>query len=95
MQLTQERLKELLLLDESRGILLWRVGGHGRVINSSAGCDTREGRRTIGIDGKIYTRARLVFLYVHGWLPKIVDHHDRDKFNDRPSNLRPAKPFTK
>ena len=90
-ELTQQRLKELLVLDEETGVLYWRTGGTGRKPSRMAGHFNRfKGRWHIEIDGRNYLRSRVNFLYVHGWLPVEVDHKDRDKTNDRPGNLRPA-----
>jgi len=43
--------------------------------------------RTI-IKGKVYSIHRLVFLYHHGYLPKIIDHIDNDRTNNKIENLR-------
>ncbi len=37
-----------------------------------------------------YQASRLIFLYHKGYLPKIVDHKDRDTLNDRIENIRAA-----
>ena len=49
-----------------------------------------EGRWKICFKGKGYYRARLIFLYLYGYMPEEVDHQDNDPLNDRPSNLRAA-----
>lgn len=33
---------------------------------------------------------RMIFLYHKGYLPRKVDHHDRDKLNNKIENLRDA-----
>ena len=40
------------------------------------------------IDGKAYTFHRMVFFYHKGYLPKIIDHIDNDRTNNRIENLR-------
>jgi len=42
------------------------------------------------IDGKRYLLHRLIFLFHHKYLPKFIDHIDRDKINNRIENLRPC-----
>lgn len=49
-----------------------------------------KGYRTIHIDGKNYKQHRVIFLYYHGYLPKALDHIDRDKLNNNIDNLRPS-----
>jgi hypothetical protein len=88
--LTQETVKELFTLDGTTGILFWRKRLLGNVHPGTVAGGNVKGRWFIAIDGQRYLRSRLVFLYVHGWLPKIVDHRDRNPLNDRPGNLRPA-----
>ena len=91
--LTQGRLKELLSLDETSGTMRWRqpVNNNKGKPGDEAGCiNPTNGRVYISIDRHLYSRSRLVFLYVYGWLPEEIDHKDRNRLNDRPENLRPA-----
>ena len=52
----------------------------------------RESRYIIFFYNKGYPAAKLIFLLHHGYMPKIVDHIDRDCTNDRIENLREATP---
>jgi hypothetical protein len=89
--LTQEVVRELFSLDETTGTLYWKTSPRARVqVGSVAGCPAKNGRWVIYVKGKQRLRSRLVFLYMHGWLPEEVDHRDLDKSNDRPGNLRAA-----
>ncbi len=50
-------------------------------------------RRMIGINGKLYQRAQLIWLLYKGSPPpvgKLLDHRNRDSLDDRISNLRLA-----
>lgn len=40
------------------------------------------------LNGKQYKTHRLIFLMFHGYLPKYIDHIDRNKLNNRIENLR-------
>tara|TARA_R110000744_G_scaffold169216_1_gene287071 strand:- start:203 stop:688 length:486 start_codon:yes stop_codon:yes gene_type:complete len=48
------------------------------------------GYLTITIDGKKYLAHRLVFLMHHGYLPRLLDHINRNKLDNRIENLREA-----
>lgn len=48
------------------------------------------GRCQIIVNGKHYFRHQVIFVYFYGYLPKIIDHINNDKTDDRIENLRPA-----
>ena len=85
--ITQERLKELFELTDKG--LVWktsRIGastiGKGSYIHKSTGY------KLLKVDYRQYREHRLVWLYVHGTLPKMLDHIDGDKTNNDINNLR-------
>lgn len=91
--LTGERLRALLDYDPATGEFRWRQPTSHRVkVGQLAGVVSgRDGYRLIGVDGRLYAAARLVFLYMTGSLPSaLVDHCDRDRTNNRWANLRLA-----
>ena len=89
--LTQNRLKEVAIYNESSGVFTWAVSRGGFVKHGQpCGCVTN-GYVCIAIDGKRYKAHRLAWLYVYGDFPKLcIDHIDGDKSNNRISNLRQA-----
>lgn len=76
------------------GYLTWKVKFAKRIeIGRRVGHpENREGgaRNMFKIRKKHYYCSRVIFLYHKGYLPKSVDHKDRDKLNDKIENLRAA-----
>lgn len=95
-QLTQELVKSLF--DYKDGFLYWKISRTIRIkIGDLAGSIsvTHSGpRRMIKITpfSSLYA-SRLIFLYHKGYLPKMVDHKDRDCQNDKIKNLRDADKY--
>ena len=91
--LTQERLKEVLDYEPETGVFTWKQNYQKRFIGKRAGSFTHEGYRRITVDRKEYRAARLAWLYVHGeWPSEVIDHINRDRSDDRISNLRDVSP---
>jgi len=87
---TSQRLKELLHYDSTSGIFTWLVKRGRQAAGSEAGCLNKVwGYYYIGIDGEIYRRNRLAWLYVYGaWPVHEIDHIDGVTTNDAIANLR-------
>jgi len=91
--ITQERLKEVLSYDPETGVFTW-IARAARcvVIGTTAGCLDPRGYTVFQIDGKQVMAHRMAWLYVHGWLPPMIDHSNGERSDNRISNLRPATP---
>ena len=87
--ITQERLKELVSYNPDTGVFTWNKNIKG---GAQAGCKAgsvfKSGYVYLGLDGKSYTAHRLVWLYVSGTIPMLIDHINRDKADNRLCNLR-------
>ncbi len=59
------------------------------ILGRKAGCINNSNRYAcICIKGKNYKAHRLIFLYHKGYLPKEIDHIDRNPLNNKIENLR-------
>lgn len=87
-EMTQEYANSLFKYKD--GKLFWKVT---RSVNSFAG---KEAGSMIGpyksvmVDGKNWRVHRIIFLMHHGYLPKMIDHINTDKLDNRIQNLRPS-----
>lgn len=92
--LKQSRLKELYSYDKDTGNFTVLVRRGSLKVGAVAGTTCRrDGYKRITIYGKVYLQHRLAFLYVYGeFPPKEIDHIDRDRSNNKISNLRSVTP---
>lgn len=86
--ITQELLKEYFYYKD--GSLYAAKSRTGLGIHKKAGSKRTNGYIYLNFHKKIYLAHRLIFLYHHGYLPKILDHIDGNPLNNRIENLRPA-----
>ena len=89
MTITQERIKLLFSLVD--GKLIWKniKSKKSRAsIGDEAGWIGVGGYREVGVDGKTYKAHRLVFLFVHGSIPEMIDHINGNNSDNRIENLR-------
>lgn len=88
--LTADRLRELLHYDPDTGVFRWAKKHARKIIAGQvAGTFGTERRRNIKIDGYVYKESRLAWLYVHGkWPENVIDHINGDPSDNRIVNLR-------
>lgn len=94
-EITAGRLRQLFHYDPETGEFTKRERtdtlGKRYKAGKLAGYSRPGGRVQIRVDGRLYYRSRLAWLYVYGSWPKNEgDHIDRDPANDRIANLRDA-----
>lgn len=87
-ELTQQRLKELLDYDPETGLFTRKTKVGGREIGSIAGSPNNEGYIVCRVDGARYKAHRLAFLFMTGKWPLSVDHINRSTGDNRWCNLR-------
>jgi len=91
------RLKAILSYNPEIGIFVWREVPKNKIclIGKIAGSLKKDGYRVITIDRVQYHEHRLAWLYTYGsWPNDQLDHIDRDRTNNKVSNLREANSST-
>jgi len=97
-------LRELLDYDAETGEFTWRHRPremfrneqsfrrwNNRYPGKKVGCLRQDGYLVVHLGAKSYTLHCFAWLYAHGEpVPPAIDHRDRDKTNNRVSNLRAA-----
>lgn len=86
--LTQDYLHQIF--DYKDGNLYWKSDMRANKRNGFIAGSDCESNRYIAtqINGKKYKNHRLVFLYHHGYFPKMIDHIDNNTKNNKIENLR-------
>lgn len=88
--ITQEQLKSILNYDEVTGIFTWKVARPKRPIGSVAGTLHNAGYIHVRANNKKYLAHRLAWLYIHGYMPEMIDHINENRSDNRLINLREA-----
>src|ERR1700676_5553287 len=85
--LTQERVRELFDYHED-GHLIWKSSISNVKQGDIAGSRNHRGYVRIRIDDKYYYAHRLIFLYHKGYMPRMIDHDNKVKSDNKIGNLR-------
>lgn len=88
--ITQNELKEYLDYNNITGIFKYKKNGNNQHVKKGkiAGHNRKQGYSVIRINGQHYMSHKLAWLYEYGLWPQMIDHKDRNKFNNAISNLR-------
>jgi hypothetical protein len=87
--LSQQLMHELF--DYRKGNLYRKTSTNKKLkIGDKVGTITKDGYVRTFINGKPYLVHRIIFLMEYGYLPKYIDHIDRNSLNNNIENLRPA-----
>ncbi|MGP2449073.1 HNH endonuclease [Pantoea stewartii subsp. indologenes] len=89
-QSLRNRILELFDYDADTGEFLMRISRGTVKKGNVAGHLMKCGYVRICINRKFYYAHRLAFLYVHGWMPEVIDHINGNTSDNRITNLREA-----
>lgn len=101
--ITVEDIKDVLIYEPDTGNFYWKEKSlnhfpderamkswNTKYSGKQAGNRTGTNYIHINIKNKLYYAHKLAFHLMHGYMPSIVDHINRDKRDNRILNLRPA-----
>jgi hypothetical protein len=83
MKITQKKLQDIFYYID--GILIKKRSGKKVGVKPDP-----HGYGVVKIDGQVYKAHRIIFKFVHGYLPDMLDHRDGNRMNNNITNLRPA-----
>lgn len=89
-----EALRQALNYDAASGALTWAISPGARAkLGDEVGCIDGEGYRTFIYRGKQYLAHRVIWAIVYGEWPQEIDHADRNRANNRLTNLTDGDHF--
>lgn len=88
----QRELKRLVHYDPETGVFTRLVTTSSRSVKGSRAGSKSGDYRKLRLGGKYYPEHHTAFLYMLGYLPKMVDHKNRDKLDNSWANLRECTP---
>ena len=80
--------------DEKTGYLYWTKSGRGRSLTKPIGSYDRQGYLRFNFQKQVFRVHRVIWFIVYGDLPRIIDHKNELKSDNRISNLRVANHST-
>lgn len=86
--ISHDEFRSRISYDPSSGKFHWIKARRSHLVGSEAGYKNGAGYIVITFDGTAYLGHRLAWFYVHGVWPREIDHIDRNRTNNRLSNLR-------
>ncbi len=81
-------IKENLIYDRENGSFYWNKNIGSKQKNSKAGYINKKGYLEIRINKRLYKAHRIVWLIENNYFPKIIDHINGIKTDNRIENLR-------
>lgn len=91
---TQDYVRSLFDYHAESGWLVWkynpnkRANWNARFASEAAGSMAGNGYINVCIDGIKYGAHRIIFLWLHGYVPECIDHDDDCPWNNREHNLK-------
>jgi HNH endonuclease/AP2 domain len=86
--MTQDELKAILEYNQDNGTFTWIKSPRKGFVGKQAGYLRPDGYTTIKINQKHWMVHHLAWLYVYGTLPKMIDHINENKSDNKIENLR-------
>jgi len=87
-KITQKELKEVLHYDKDSGVFTWKVSRGTAKKGSIAGSISAKGYMQIRYKKNQLLGHRIAWLYEYGYVPKIIDHINQVRSDNRIDNLR-------